>query len=86
MSKPTSAVKRKYNKSVYHRYEFTVNMATKLDYLVEKYKSQPSNSLSDLIRQLLCQYFGIDYDEIYVHSRYIRNDAGEWIIVPNNDL
>jgi len=85
LSKPSSAVKRKYNKSTYHRYEFSVNINTKLDYLLEKYKGNPNNNFSELIRNLLCQHFDIEPNEIYspFHSQRIN---GEWVWVPNDDL
>jgi predicted amidophosphoribosyltransferase len=82
MSKPTSAVKRKYNKGAYHRYEFSVNQDTKLDYLLERYKSNGETSLSELIKKLLCQHFDVEPDEIYVPYR-IQRISGQWVQVPN---
>jgi len=49
MSKTTSASKRKYNKQAYRRYDVSVGVDTKLDYLLEEYKGVPGNSLSRLI-------------------------------------
>lgn len=83
MSKPSSAVKRKYNKSTYHRYEFSVNINTKLDYLLEKYKINPKNNLSALIRNLLCQHFDVEPDEIY-SPYYMQKINGEWVKIPND--
>ena len=85
MSKPSSAVKRKYNKLAYHRYEFSVGIDTKLDYLLEKYKSDPKNNLSGLIRNLLCKHFNVEPDEIYSPD-YFRRINGEWVKVPNGDI
>ena len=84
MSKSSSAVKRKYNKSAYHRYEFSVSINTKLDYILEKYKSDPKNNLSKLIKNLLCQHFDVEPDEIYC-PYYLRRINGEWVRVPNVD-
>jgi len=85
LSKPSSAVKRKYNKAAYHRYEFSVSINTKLDYLLEKYKSDPKNNLSKLIRDLLCKHFNVEPDEIYT-PYYFQRVNGEWVEVPNKDL
>jgi len=84
MSKPTSAVKRKYNKTAYHRHEFSVGINTMLDHLLDKYKRDPQNNLSELIRKLLCQHFGIEPDEIY-HPYYLERQNGEWVKVFNDD-
>ena len=82
MSKPTSAVKRKYNKGAYHRYEFSVKVDAKLDYLLERYKSTGETSLSELIKKLLAQHFDVEPDEIYV-PYHIRRVNGQWVQVPN---
>lgn len=85
MSRPTSAVKRRYNKAAYSRYEFSVKIDTKLNYLLEKHLNTEGSSLSALIKSLLCNHFGVDIDELYIpyhfgidehgHSVQIRNDA-----------
>ena len=82
MSKPTSAMKRKYNKAAYHRYEFSVKLDTKLDYLLERYKASGETSLSGLIKDLLCQHFAVEADEIYI-PYCIRKINGQWTQVPN---
>ena len=82
MSKPTSATKRKYNKGAYHRYEFSIKLDTKLNYLLEQYKSNGDTSLSELIRKLLCQHFKVDADEIYIPYR-IQKINGQWLEIPN---
>jgi len=73
MSKTTSASKRKYNKMAYHRYEFSVGIDTELDYLLEEYKRVPGNSLSRLLKELLCEHFGIEPYEIHVLYHFERN-------------
>jgi hypothetical protein len=85
LSKPSSAVKRKYNKSAYHRYEFSVGVNTKLDHLLEIYKNDPKNNLSELIRNLLCRHFDVEPGEIY-SPYYLQRVNGEWVKVPNDDL
>ena len=82
MSKTTSAAKRKYNKGTYHRYEFSIRLDTKLNYLLEQYKSNGETSLSELIRSLLCQHFNVDAEEIFV-PYHICKINGQWIEVPN---
>jgi hypothetical protein len=86
VSKPTSAVKRKYNKSVYRRYEFSVNVDTKLNYLLEDYMGNPENNLSSLIKNLLCQHFDVDMDEIYMPYHLGLDKDGHWIEIPNRGL
>jgi len=82
MSKPSSATKRKYNKGAYCRYEFSVKLDTKLNYLLEQYKSNGESSLSELIRGLLCQHFKVEAEEIYVPYHYQKiND--QWIQIQN---
>jgi hypothetical protein len=54
MSKPTLVAKRRYNKMAYQRYAFSVGIGTELNHLLEVYKSKPENSLSWLIKDLLC--------------------------------
>jgi len=49
ISKPTFAVKRKYNKMAYQRYELSVGINTKMDHLLKIYKSDPQNNLSELM-------------------------------------
>ena len=86
MSKPTSAVKRRYNKAAYRRYEFSVKIDTKLNYLLEQYKNEPDNSLSELIKELLCQYFKVHIDELYIPYHLQKNENGKWIKIPNINL
>jgi len=86
MSKTTSAAKRRYNKAAYKRYEFSVKIDTKLNYLLEQYKSETDNSLSELIKELLCQYFMVHVDELYFPYRLQKNENGKWVRVPNTIL
>lgn len=82
MSKPSSATKRKYNKASYHRYEFSIKLDTKLNYLLEQYKSNGDISLSELIRNLLCQHFNVDAEETFVPYHW-RKINGQWTQLPN---
>lgn len=78
MSRPTSASKRKYNKSAYHRYEFSVKLDTRLNYLLEEYKGEQGNSLSELIKCLLGQHFGVDVEEVHI-PYHLQKIHGEWV-------
>ena len=60
----------KYNRQAYKRYEFNVSHNTLLNKIIEIYKQDPNNNLSKLVRDCLCQYFGIDpmdADSIYFY-------------------
>lgn len=61
----TTKRKRAYNKGTYKRYEFSVNLDTKLNYLLEDYKEQNSGGISSLIKGLLSAYFKVESDELY---------------------
>jgi len=83
--KSTTKSKLKYNREVYKRFEFNVRRDSMLYGIIERYKQDPDNNFSELIKTSLCKYFGIDRDEadfIYVPYHYGRN--GEHII--NNVL
>ena len=85
MGYTSSKVKKRYNKSVYRRYEFNIRMGTKLDAIIERYKKYPDNSLSELIKSCLCQHFGIsreEADDIFVEYRML----GEGLQEKNNEL
>jgi hypothetical protein len=71
MSKTSSAIKRKYNKSAYRRYEFSVGLDKKLNYCLEEYMK--TDSVSELIKTLLAEHFGINVDENYFPYRYDKN-------------
>jgi len=85
MPKSSTASKRKYNKTVYRRYEFSVNANTKLNYILERYVQDSKNSLSALIKKQLAEYFGVDSDDIYSSYHLCKVD-GEWVKIPNNEL
>lgn len=72
MSKPTSAVKRRYNRSTYQRYEINVRADSKLCAILEREK-QAGNSISGLIKDALCRYYDItraDGDATYSDYYY----------------
>lgn len=71
MSKPTSSVKRKYNKAAYQRYEFSVRIDSSLNYMLEQQKSSPEG-ISGLVKELLCQHFGVSSTDIYVPDHIDR--------------
>ena len=83
--KPTTKYKMKYNRQTYKRYEFNVRADTILNGIIERYKQDPNNNFSELIKSCLCQHFGIsryEADYLYVPFHYGKN--GEHII--NNVL
>jgi hypothetical protein len=83
--KSTTKSKLKYNLEAYKRFEFNVRRDSMLYGIIERYKQDPDNNFSELIKACLCKHFGIDRDEadfFYVPYHYGRN--GEHII--NNVL
>jgi hypothetical protein len=81
-----SKAKRKYNKATYRRYEFSVRLDSKLEYLLDRYTAKAGNGLSTLIKNLLCEHFGIiASDEIWIPVRS-QNIDGNWKEIPNTDL
>ncbi len=60
MSKPTSAVKRKYNKSAYDRHEISVGKDTEL---AHRLMAEPN--VSWLIKNLLCAHYGISITQMH---------------------
>ena len=85
MSKSSTAVKHKYNKSAYRRYEFSVGIDTKLNYILERYLLDPNNSLSALIKNQLALYFGVSPDELFC-PYHCGKVNGVWVDIPNNEL
>jgi hypothetical protein len=81
----TSKIKRKYNKVAYSRYEFSARKESMLNYLLEEYRNIVDDSLSNLIKRLLCEYFGIGIDDIYV-PYYLSSENGRRIEVSNKNL
>ena len=69
MSKTSSAVKRKYNKSAYRRYEFSVGVDKKLNYLLEDFKEKGGN-VSELIKTTLAAHFNADAHEDFFPTKY----------------
>jgi hypothetical protein len=53
----------KYNRAAYRRYEFNLRIDSKLNAIVERYKSDPENHLSNLLKELLCRHFSMDLNE-----------------------
>ena len=81
----TSKAKRKYNKATYRRYEFSVKLDSKLEYLLSLYISNPGNSLSGLVKTLLGEYLGVYPDDIWAPVR-LRDVGGKWVEEPNHEL
>jgi len=79
MTNATKA-KMKYNKTVYKRFEFNVNVDTELCYLLEDYMT--NQSVSNFVKTLLCDYFKVNMDDIYVPYVY-ESQNGKWVKVPN---
>jgi len=69
MSKPSSTVKRRYNKAAYKRYEFSVRIDSSLNYMLEQQKDNPEG-ISGLIKKLLCNHFGVSSTDIYVPNHF----------------
>lgn len=75
----------KYNREAYKRYEFNVRVESKLNAIIERYKLEPENNLSELIKACLCDYFEIDRyeaDDIYVPYHFGKDGTH----IPNNEL
>jgi hypothetical protein len=60
MSKPTSAVKRKYNHTTYDRHEFSVGKDTEL---AHRLMAEPN--VSGLIKNLLCAHYDISVSQMH---------------------
>lgn len=63
MSKPSSSVKRKYNKAAYDRREFSVGKDTEL-----AHRLMIEENVSGLIKSLLCQHYGIAENQMHDYS------------------
>lgn len=77
--------KMKYNRATYKRYEFNVREDSKLNAIIERYKLDSENSLSELVKLSLCEYFGIGREEAECPFVPYRFGEGNELI-PNNDL
>lgn len=64
MSKPTSAVKMKYNRSAYDRYEINVGKDTELTH-----RLMAEGNVSGLIKNLLCDHYGITLNQLHDYSK-----------------
>jgi hypothetical protein len=85
MSKFNTKSKMKYNRANYRRYEFNLRIDGKLNAIVERYKSDPGNNLSNLMKKLLCKYFNITLNEADdILPQYHFGSNGEHI--PNDKL
>ncbi len=85
MSKTSTQSKMKYNRANYKRYEFNLQIDSKLNALVERYKQTPDNNFSELIKLCLCQHFGIsrtDGDSIFVTNHTNKDGT----TIPNSEL
>jgi hypothetical protein len=81
----TSKTKRKYNKMTYSRYEFSVKKESTLNYILEEYRNIVDDSLSNLIKRLLCQYFEIGIDALYVPYHFSLEN-GQKIEITNDEI
>ncbi len=85
MSKPTSAVKRKYNHATYDRHEFSVGKDTELAHKLMAEK-RSGKSVSELIKKLLCEHYDISLVELHDYQSPIRpgqgNGADEGMVQP----
>ncbi len=85
MSQTETQRKMKYNRANYKRYEFNVQLDSKLNAIIERYKSNPDNNLSELIKSCLCLHFGIDReaaDQIFVAYHFGEDNTK----ISNNEL
>ena len=77
MTLASTKYKLKYNKGTYRRYEFNLRLDSKLNALVERYKSYPGGNLSWLVKSLLCDHFGINVNEADdIYSEYYFTKDG----------
>jgi hypothetical protein len=77
MAKASTKAKMKYNRRAYRRYEFNLKIDSKLNAIVERYKSISGSNMSQLIKTSLCGHFGIspeDADCLY-SPYYITKDG-----------
>ena len=87
MAKPGTKAKMKYNRSTYKRYEFNLRVDSKLNALVERYKTTPDANLSQLLKELLCSHFGIElYEADDLYSEYHVEPGRPARIIPNTEL
>lgn len=63
MTLASTKYKLKYNRGTYRRYEFNLGLDSKLNALLERYKTYPGSNMSLLIKTCLCDHFGITIHE-----------------------
>jgi hypothetical protein len=87
MAKASTRSKMKYNRDTYRRYEFNLGIDSRLNALVERYKTYPDANLSSLIKTLLCGYFGISkFEADLIHCDYIFDSTAPGGKRLNNEL
>ena len=69
--KPSTKYKMKYNRGNYKRYEFNVRIDSKLCGIIDRYKREPNNNLSELVKSCLCQQMAIPFTELSEVIRHI---------------
>ena len=85
MSNRSTQAKMRYNRSTYKRYEFNLRVDSKINAIVERYKSYPDANLSRLLKELLCKHFGLDIDEAdNIYPAYYFDRKGG--LIPNTGL
>jgi len=85
MAKPSTRAKKKYNSATYRRYEFNLNKDSKLNAIIERYKSTPGANLSGLLKTLLCGHFGLgagEADALYAEYHFTKSSG----CIPNTEL
>jgi hypothetical protein len=75
MGKTSSAVKRRYNKANYKRYEFSIRLDRKLNYYLEDFKLKGGN-VSELIKLTLAEHFNVHPEEDFFPFKPARRQAG----------
>jgi hypothetical protein len=72
MSKPSTAVKMRYNRAAYDRYEINVGKDTELTHRLMKEKN-----VAGLIKELLCQHYEITLDQTHDYIAEQKKGAEE---------
>ena len=79
--KSTTKAKMKYNRDAYKRYEFNVRVDSLLNGIIERYKKNPDNNFSELIKSCLCKHFGLSRHEAdFIYSEFHYGKNGERFI------
>jgi hypothetical protein len=86
MSKTSTKAKMEYNRKAYRRYEFSVNIDSRLSYMIDDFMGD-KNSLSSLVKSLLCDYFAIDDpSEIYVPYHFAHGSNCKAVVFENTNI